>query len=167
MGTVDDIYTVRADQTLTVAAPGVLANDITPPGVALTVVKVTDPASGTLTLGSDGGFTYVPVSVGTVTFTYKANDGSLDSEIATVTIDVTPGNSPPVAADDLYDVTHAPALTVAAPGVLANDKDPKTASLTAVLVSDVSADEGVMVLGEDGLVIYDPGSFIGTTSFTY
>jgi len=84
------------------------------------------------------------------------------------TIAVTPGNSPPVAADDLYSVTHAQVLTVVAvPGVLANDTDPESASLTAVLVSDVPANEGVMVLTGDGFFIYDPGSFTGTTSFTY
>ena len=42
------------------------------------------PASGTLTLGPDGSLVFVPAPgfSGTVTFTYTANDGSADSNVA-------------------------------------------------------------------------------------
>ena len=45
------------------------------------------PAHGTLTLNADGSFTYTPAANynGTDSFTYKANDGSADSNAATVT----------------------------------------------------------------------------------
>ena len=48
---------------------------------------VTGPAHGTLTLNADGSFTYTPAANynGTDSFTYKANDGTLDSNVATVT----------------------------------------------------------------------------------
>ncbi len=51
---------------------------------------MTQPAHGTLALAADGSFTYTPASgfVGQDSFTYKANDGSLDSNVATVTISV-------------------------------------------------------------------------------
>jgi Ca2+-binding RTX toxin-like protein len=83
-----DTFVGTKNQTLTVAAPGVLANDT--PANLLHVVKVTDPAHGTLTLNADGSFTYVPNTnfAGTDSFTYKMNDGQADSNVATVTISV-------------------------------------------------------------------------------
>ena len=162
-----DGYIVRVDRTLTVDAPGVLANDTAPPGVTLTAIKVTDPISGALTLNPDGSFSYVPVSISVQTFSYKANDGRLDSNVATVTIDVTPGNRPPIASDDFHAVTPGQVLTVPALGVLANDTDPDGDPLTAVLVTDIPAAEGAVALGTDGFFIYDPAAFVGVTTFTY
>ena len=69
----------------------VLANDSDPEGSALTAILVSGPSNGTLTLNSDGTFNYAPNAgfSGTDSFTYKANDGILDSNVATVTITVT------------------------------------------------------------------------------
>ena len=92
----DDTYTTEEDTVLDVAAPGVLAND-TPAGV--TAIKVTDPASGTLTLNSDGSFSYTPDAgfTGTDAFTYTATDGVSESTPATATITVTAAPvTPPV-----------------------------------------------------------------------
>ena len=46
--------------------------------------------AGTLGLNADGTFSYnaPPTGIGTVTFTYKANDGLLDSNEVTVTITI-------------------------------------------------------------------------------
>ena len=86
----DDSYTTTAGQELPVSVPGVLANDIDSDGDPLAAIVVTGPAHGTLTLNPDGSFTYIPAAgfTGTDTFTYKANDGQLDSNVATVTISV-------------------------------------------------------------------------------
>jgi hypothetical protein len=89
---VNDSYSVAAGATLTVnAATGVLANDTDAQNNPLTAVLVAAPSSGTLNLSSNGSFTYTPsIASGSVTFTYRANDGSLDSATAaTVTITVT------------------------------------------------------------------------------
>ncbi|HQU48092.1 MAG TPA: RHS repeat-associated core domain-containing protein [Casimicrobiaceae bacterium] len=57
---VDDEFTVRVGETLVVPAAGVLANDQNPSGAAMSAVKKTDPALGTLSaLGADGSFTFV------------------------------------------------------------------------------------------------------------
>ena len=87
----DDSYSIAQGNTLSVAAPGVLANDSDPNNDPVTAVLEVAPEHGTLSLNSDGSFSYTPDAVftGTDSFTYKANDGTVDSNIATVTIEVT------------------------------------------------------------------------------
>jgi len=92
---VDDSYSVAAGGSLYVGAPGVLANDSDPDGDPLTAIQVSGPSNGTVTLNADGSFSYTPNPSfsGTDSFTYKANDGALNSNIATVTITVTDEDS--------------------------------------------------------------------------
>src|SRR5256885_1204652 len=57
-------------------------------------------------------------------FTYQANDGALNSGIATVSIIIGSVNDAPVAVDDSYSTPEDTQLTVlAAAGVLANESD--------------------------------------------
>lgn len=57
---IDDSYTVAPGATLTVAAPGVLGNDIDASGGGMTATKLTDPTKGTLSaFNADGSFTFV------------------------------------------------------------------------------------------------------------
>ena len=55
------------------------------------------------TLHANGSYDYTPAANfnGTDSFTYKANDGTDDSNLATVTITVNPVNDAPVAIDDV------------------------------------------------------------------
>lgn len=87
----NDSYSTSEDTALTVPAPGVLGNDSSPSGAALTAMLVSGPAHGTLVLNADGSFTYGPANgfVGTDTFTYQASDGTATSNTATVTLTVT------------------------------------------------------------------------------
>jgi CSLREA domain-containing protein len=87
---VDDSYSVAPGGSLYVGAPGVLSNDSDPDGDPLTAVLNAGPSNGTVQLNSDGSFSYSPNVgfSGTDSFTYKANDGALNSNIATVTIEV-------------------------------------------------------------------------------
>jgi adhesin/invasin len=89
---VADNYTVAAGLTLSVDAPGVLANDSDPDQDPLTASLVGPPTNGTVTLNPDGSFSYVPNAgyTGPDAFTYAASDGTDASAPATVTIDVTP-----------------------------------------------------------------------------
>ena len=59
------------------------------------------PSNGGLVLNADGSFTYTPNANfhGSDSFTYQANDGLVGSNVATVSITVTPVNDAPVAAD--------------------------------------------------------------------
>ena len=164
-----DSYSTPRNTTLTVAAPGVLANDTDADGDSLTAIKVSDPAHGTVTLGATGSISYVPTSgySGPDSFTYKANDGTADSTTVTVSLTVNaPGNSAPVATADSYSTPRNTTLTVAAPGVLANDTDADGDSLTAIKVSDPA--HGTVTLGATGSISYVPTSgYSGPDSFTY
>jgi len=97
---VGDDYSTDEDTPLNVSAPGVLGNDTDADGNPLTAVLVSGPSNGTLTLNANGSFTYAPNAnfCGSDSFTYKANDGSADSNAATVTITVNCVNDPPVVS---------------------------------------------------------------------
>jgi len=165
---VDDGYVTDEDVILSVAAPGVLGNDSDVDGDPLTAVLVADASHGTLTLNPDGSFSYIsnPNFNGTDSFTYVANDGKADSNIATVTFTVSPVNDAPVAVDNGYVTDEDVFLVVAAPGVFDNDSDPDVDPLAASLVADVS--NGTLTLNPDGSFSYMPDlNFNGTDSFTY
>ncbi len=167
----DDAYSVSEDATLTVSAPGVLANDTDIDGDALSATLTSDVSNGTLALTSDGGFAYVPHAdfAGTDTFTYTVNDGVVPGNVATVSILVSNENDVPIAvADDGegYGTDEDTLLTVSAPGVLSNDTDVDGDALSATLTSDVS--NGTLALTSDGSFTYLPDeNFHGTDSFTY
>ena len=87
----NDGYSVEEDTTLSVLTNGgVLANDTDLDGDTLSAVLATGPSHGALALQSDGSFTYTPDAGfrGTDVFTYKANDGAADSNVATVTLTI-------------------------------------------------------------------------------
>ena len=95
----NDVYSTDEDTPLNVSAPGVLGNDTDADGDSLTALLFSYPSNGTLTLNSDGSFTYTPNTNfnGTDSFTYKASDSRDQSNTATVTINVSPLNDQPVA----------------------------------------------------------------------
>jgi VCBS repeat-containing protein len=164
----DDAYSTTEDTALTVATPGVLDNDSDPDHDPLSAVPISGPSHGTLTLKGDGSFTYSPDHNfnGSDSFTYRASDGTLESNQATVTITITATNDRPTAADDAYSTAEDTALTVATPGVLDNDSDPDHDPLTAVLGSGPSHD--TIALNANGSFTYTPAhNFTGTDSFTY
>ncbi|GAF94390.1 unnamed protein product, partial [marine sediment metagenome] len=125
----DDSATVDEGGTVTVldtAQISVLANDTDAENDPLTAILDTDVTNGTLTLNTDGTFSYTHSGSETTSdsFTYHANDGTGDSNIAIVTINVNPINDPPMAVDDTASVIEGGTLNVAAPGLLLNDSDP-------------------------------------------
>ncbi|MCA9216692.1 MAG: tandem-95 repeat protein, partial [Planctomycetales bacterium] len=72
----NDSYTVTGNTSI-VASIGVLANDVDPEGDSIIVVLVTPPAHGTLSISSNGQFSYTPDEgfVGTDVFVYQIVDG--------------------------------------------------------------------------------------------
>ena len=103
------------------SAPGVLTNDTDADSDPLTAIKVSDPTHGTVSLNADGSFTYTPAADwnGSDSFSYKANDGTADSNVATVSVTVSAVNDAPVAADQSVTTAEdtAKAITLVATDV--------------------------------------------------
>ena len=177
---VNDTYQVSESDTLVVATPGVLQNDVNPSSNSLFSILVDGPQNGTLVpqgsdslgLTLDGAFTYVPDPgfSGTDSFTYRA-DNNTASDPATVTIEV---NGRPVAEDNAFTVSEDDTLRLFSPGVLVNDTDPDGDDLISVLVG--GPQNGTLVpqgsdslgLTLDGAFTYAPApGFVGTDTFTY
>jgi VCBS repeat-containing protein len=134
----------------------------------LTWAIVSGPTNGVLN-GNPPTLNYTPNPNfhGNDSFTFKVNDAEGESNLATVSITVTAVNDVPLAVADLYDAAADVVMVVnAASGVLANDSDPDSSSLTAVLIS--TAAHGVLLLRADGGFTYNPDDgYSGVDTFTY
>jgi VCBS repeat-containing protein len=171
---VADQITVAEGGTTTTLVGGinnVLTNDTDSENNALTAKLVSGVTNGILTLNSNGTFSYVHNGSETTSdsFTYKANDGALDSNTVTVIITITPVNDAPIAVADQVLVLKGGTSTTLVGGatsVLTNDTDAENNKLTASLVSGVTS--GTLTLNADGTFSYVHNDS-GTTfdSFTY
>jgi hypothetical protein len=172
---VDNAYSTNEDVPLSVGTPGVLGNDADADGDPLTAILVAGPMMAlAFNFNPDGSFSYTPAANfnGVDSFTYKANDGQADSNVATATITVNSVNDAPIAADDSYSTDED--VTLNGASVLANDSDlhggapnENNAPLTAQLVSG-PANASFFTLNADGTFTYAPNSdFNGSDSFTY
>lgn len=94
-----DQYSAVAGTPLTIAAAGILANDMDANGSPLTAVLVRGPEHGMLALSPGGGFTYTAEAgyIGADSFVYQVSDGELLSEAAGVSIVVSLQAAPPTA----------------------------------------------------------------------
>jgi bacillolysin len=86
--TVNDGYATPPDTPLQVVAPGVLANDNSNGGGAMSAALLGNVSSGTLALNANGSFTYTPNAgfTGTDSFTYQAVNATGPGNPATVSI---------------------------------------------------------------------------------
>ena len=166
---VADAYGVHTNTTLNVPAPGVLNNDYDPDGDALTTVLNTSPANGSLTLNSDGSFSYTPNNgfIGTDSFTYKASDGLALSAPVSVTLTVHDTNAPPVSAPSEYIIRPNDTLTVDVAGSeLLDDSDADGDPLTAQLLAAPA--HGSLTFNTNGTFVYTPNAgYAGLDSFVY
>ncbi len=168
---VDDSYTLVAGQPLTTTSTnGLLANDVVGGGtqtVTVSTTPVSGPTNGTLTLNSDGSFTYTPndATVVSDSFEYEISDGTTTSQ-ATVNIAVEVSLT---AVNDAYTVTEDNTLTVnAADGLLANDESSNPTSLTVTTTPSTPPEHGSVTIQSDGAFEYVPvADFHGTDSFEY
>jgi VCBS repeat-containing protein len=172
----NDTYSVEEDGRLLVsAADGVLNNPATgdsdPEGSPLTAALITVPTNGQISFSVAGALTYTPNPdfSGVDSFTYRASDGSISSDLATVTIVVIPVNDDPAATSDNYAVDQEGSLSVSVEnGLLANDLDVDGEALTAELVPSTGPSNGSLQLAGDGSFVYTPNpGFFGDDTFQY
>ena len=169
------------DTPLVVDAPGVLANDVTA-GDPLTAVKDSDPTNGALALDTDGSFVYTPTQNwnGVDSFTYHANNGTADSNLAMVTITVTAVNDDPTFASTpitvaVEDKTYTYAITASDVDVGDNLIITAPTRPTWLNLAD-NGDGSATLSGTPGradvgdhpviLQVRDTGGLTGTQSFT-
>ena len=152
----------------------VLANDTDADHDALTVIIQSAPSNGAV--GLDGDFTIAytpgPNFNGTDSFVYKANDGTSDSNTATVLITVNPINDLPIANDEPYGATrNIPLAVESSVGVLANDVDGDALFVDMETVAGsamISIESGNVAMNVDGSFTYVPLlNFSGNDSFGY
>lgn len=153
----------------------VLANDTldglaVPAGAFWTIVSApglgTGPAVGATGTGPIG-YTPNPNANGTDGFTYRVTVGTAASNIASVTITITPVNDNPVAAND---TATAIANVTTSIDVLANDTDPDgQANLAAPVNLTLTGQPpgSIATLAQNGRLVNFLANLAGTYTFTY
>ncbi|SEL65872.1 delta-60 repeat domain-containing protein, partial [Colwellia chukchiensis] len=124
--------TLNEDSSL----PGTLvANDVDGDTLTFSVVTGSDVSNGSLTLNSDGSFTYTPTAdfFGADSFTYQVNDGNGGTANAIVNLTIQAVNDEPLVSPQTFNVDEDKTAGDAVGTVLASDKegDTLTFSLTA------------------------------------
>ncbi len=130
-------------------------------GSPLTYTVVTNPTNGTLT-GTPPNLTYTPAAnfAGTDLFTFKVNDGTVDSAPAQVTFTVTPVNDPPVAQNSAVGTARDTPVVIT---LQASDVD--SSALTYIVVTGPT--NGTLS-GTGASRTYTPSAgYAGNDSFTF
>lgn len=181
---VTDTYTVSEDELLSIPAEnGVLLNDIHPQNDDLTAVLVENVSHGLLVLDADGSFVYTPDPdfYGTDSFTYKANDTVVDSNISTVEISVLPVNDPPVAINQTVSTVMNISINILLTATDDDGIDPLLTGLSSIVNSMESQSQESALTFEvlsppihgslDGTapdLVYLPDlNYFGSDSFTF
>ncbi|MBI2709271.1 MAG: tandem-95 repeat protein [Actinobacteria bacterium] len=157
-----DAYTATSGATLTVSAPGVLANDTDANGDTLTVTANGNPSHGTASVSSTGAVTYTATAnyTGADSFTYTVSDGFGGSAVGTVNLTV---RAAAVANNDSASVYSGGTVDVP---VLTNDTVDTAYSKSVSAVG--AAAHGTAVANADGTITYTPApGYTGGDSFTY
>lgn len=107
-----------------------------------------------------------PDAHGSALITVRATDTTGAYVDDTFLVSVAPVNDAPESADDSFVTTEDATLVIAAPGVLANDRDPDGEPIAAHLLTGPA--HGTLTLNPDGSFTYSPeADFHGTDGFTY
>jgi len=146
----------------------VLSNDSDPDNDSFSIVDVTRPAHGSVTINPNGTVTYIPEPgfSGTDSFTYTICDtsGLCDSATVTITVNSVNGvnNDPPDANDDTVTTNEDMPVTIA---VLANDTDVDGDPLT--ITGHTQGANGTVSCTSTQCTYTPNANFNGTDTFTY
>ncbi len=165
---VDDMATTDEDNP---AAIVVVANDTDPDGNldVSSVMTMTRPLSGTLSIEVTGGITYTPYAniSGVDFFEYQVCDtgAPILCDTAVVTMTIAPVNDAPLANGDAASTYTDTAVPVA---VLANDTDVDGNLDTTSVTTVTNPLNGALSMDITGVITYTPQpSFRGVDSFDY
>ncbi|WGF86985.1 Ig-like domain-containing protein [Marinivivus vitaminiproducens] len=160
--------TARADTASTTAGTPVvipvLANDIEPGGLPLSVAALSAPTQGSITLNADQTITYTPDAgyVGQDSFSYTCASPSGLRSTTTVTVTVRAGSGLPVLRDDTASTREGEPVTI---HVLGNDA---ATSGTLSIIGLSTPANGSLRLNADQSITYTPkAGFAGQDSFRY
>ena len=179
---VADSFTTAEDTAITFDPRD---NDSDVDGNALTITQIngTNIASGgtvaiqggTITLNAGGTLSFTPAANynGPISFSYTISDGAGGTASATISGTVTAVNDPPVAVNDVIELTEDGSATF---DPRANDSDVEGNPLTITQIGGVPISVGVPVAVAEGsvtlnangtLTFFPNANFNGVTSFTY
>lgn len=166
----NDTFNVNEDSTSNSLL--VLANDTVQGSTVLNVTAIGALSNGgTASIASDGkSINYTPASNfnGSESFTYTVRDQNGAEATATVTVQVTAINDPPVANPDVVSITEN--TTNNTINVLTNDTTgPDTGETLTVTSVGTPSQGGTVTVGSGGLsIVYSPkAGFKGTETLTY
>ena len=154
------------DTPVTVSVASLLGNDFDIEGDPLTITSVQSGVGGSVSLA--GGvitFSPSPNFNGPATFTYTVSDGKGGLSTASVSINVTAVNDPPVAANDLVATNEDQPVTLNPLTLLGNDVDVDGNPLAITSVQ--GATNGSIALVNGTIVFTPTPNFNGSASFTY
>lgn len=173
-----DTYQVARGATLQILdSAGVLKNDTDPQSKPLTAILVSTPAHGMLTFNANGSFSYVNDGSAATTdsFTYKASNGTVETNTATVTLNII--DLPPQAVNDTYAASQDTPVIIEPPGLLTNDTRNQAAiasygvngtEQTTIGTSTPTSQGGSAAVNTAGGFTYTPpNGFTGSDSFRY
>ena len=161
---IDDSVVTPEDASLLNIA--VLANDKIAEGSEVVVVSATSSRGAQVEINADGTLNYTPpqdfTGIDSVTYTARNSDGI--ESTATLSIEVSPENDPPVAVVDAVTMLEDTLLENI--NVLGNDSDVDGDPLT--VIGALSAEGAEVSVNADGTVNYQPNAnFNGVDTITY
>ncbi len=145
------------------------ASDEDGDALAFSLKPWSGPSLGTVTLASDGSFTYHPGANanGHDSFTVWISDGRGGMTEQVIDLTITPVNDAPIAnADSTISTGRSTGLTLTAAALLANDSDIDGDALAITAVGN--ALHGTVALDASGAVVFTPDNgYAGSASFEY
>jgi len=161
---------ISTDEDVAVTTNDVLLNDGDVDGDTLSIIHVdnTSMQGGSVVDQGDGTFIYTPLVNfnGDDSFTYTVNDGQQGLSSATVNVTVNAVNDSPIVIDERVVVEFDESVTIS--GLLDNDSDAESDTLSVIEVDDVSAEGGTIIDHGDGTFTYTPPvGYSGNDNFGY
>ena len=168
-GTITWVSSTAGSTAEDTAISGRLAGGDIETSVTLTYAKATDPAHGTVSVSSNGSYTYTPAANfnGNDSFTFVTNDGSLNSASQTVNITVTAVNDAPVVTTSGGTTAFTEGADTASTPMAVDSEitvtDPDNATLASATVSitgNFQSGQDVLAFSNTSAVTY--GNIVGS-----